>query len=89
MAGGVVMLAHDSGGPKLDIVKDFNDHRTGFLASDVDSYAQAMRDIFKLNEKDSVSLRKNARESVERFSESEFEIGFLSTIENEMSQYLN
>ena len=30
MAGGLIMLAHDSGGPKLDIIKDYEGQCTGY-----------------------------------------------------------
>ena len=45
MAAGSIVLAHKSGGPKMDIV---NDGETGFLASDIDSYATMMRHIFDM-----------------------------------------
>lgn len=85
MAAGTITLAHDSGGPKLDILTPYEDKQTGFLASDVDSYADAMKNIFSLPESQSVEICENARKSVVRFSEPEFEAGFLSVME----QFLN
>ena len=49
MAGGTIMLAHNSGGPKLDIVKDYKGKKTGFLAEDVESYSKKMMEIFSLS----------------------------------------
>ena len=81
MAAGTIILAHDSGGPKLDIVVPHNRQRTGYLASDVDSYAESMRDILSLTSEGRMKVRLAARESVLRFSEQEFESGFLSVME--------
>lgn len=75
------MLAHDSGGPKLDIVVDYNGSKTGYLADSAQSYADAMDAIFKLSEEEQVDIKLNARESVTRFSEQQFESGFLSATE--------
>ena len=39
MAGGTVVLAHESGGPLMDIVTtDPQSERTGYLASDIGMY---------------------------------------------------
>lgn len=81
MAAGTVVLAHNSGGPKLDIVTAYNGQTTGYLASDSVSYADAMTMIFNLTEKQSQEVREAARQSVARFSEKEFETGFLSVME--------
>lgn len=81
MAAGTVTLAHDSGGPKLDILSPYDGHPTGFLASDIETYAAAMETIFSLPEKQNSDIRENARKSVTRFSESEFENGFISVVE--------
>uniref|UniRef100_T1J3V9 GDP-Man:Man(3)GlcNAc(2)-PP-Dol alpha-1,2-mannosyltransferase n=1 Tax=Strigamia maritima TaxID=126957 RepID=T1J3V9_STRMM len=63
MAAGLVVLAHDSGGPKMDIVKQFNDLPTGFLAHDVDTYAEQMSKIFQMSSEEILKLKLNARES--------------------------
>lgn len=81
MAAGTVVLAHDSAGPKLDIVTPHNGKPTGFLANDVQSYADAMETIFKLSEDQKMEIRGCARQSVVRFSESEFEQKFLTVME--------
>lgn len=82
MAAGTVTLAHDSGGPRLDILTPYDERPTGFLASDVDSYAEAMNTIFNLSNTEAVEICENARRSVARFSELEFETGFLAVMEH-------
>lgn len=81
MAAGTVILAHNSGGPKLDIVVPYNDNVTGFLADDVQSYANAMYKIFNMTSTERMEIRMNARESISRFSEDEFKNGFLHVLE--------
>ena len=81
MAAGTVILAHKSGGPKLDIVVPFEDGQTGFLADSEDSYAAAMETILALSPAARLEIRQNARRSVERFSDQEFEACFLSAME--------
>lgn len=80
MAAGTITLAHDSGGPKLDIVTPYNSGKTGFLATDIHSYADAMEMIFDLSEDEKMEIREVARQSVARFAESEFEQKFLTVM---------
>jgi alpha-1,2-mannosyltransferase len=81
MAAGLVALAHNSGGPRMDIVTQWNGGQTGFLAESEEAYAQAMKEIFSLQPDEVDTIRKNAKECVEkRFSEAAFETGFLACI---------
>uniref|UniRef100_A0A2C9K2Q8 GDP-Man:Man(3)GlcNAc(2)-PP-Dol alpha-1,2-mannosyltransferase n=1 Tax=Biomphalaria glabrata TaxID=6526 RepID=A0A2C9K2Q8_BIOGL len=81
MAAGTVMLAHNSGGPKMDIVINHNGEPTGFLASDASSYSEAIKTIFNMTPSERLALRQNARNSLSRFSEEEFENAFISLCE--------
>ncbi|XP_063808023.1 GDP-Man:Man(3)GlcNAc(2)-PP-Dol alpha-1,2-mannosyltransferase [Pseudophryne corroboree] len=81
MAAGTIILAHNTGGPKLDIVVPYEGHETGFLADSEDSYASAMDRILSMSEKNRLQIRQNARNSVSRFSDQEFEVHFLSATE--------
>lgn len=81
MASGAVVLAHDSGGPRMDIVIEWEGKPTGFLASDKKSYSAAMETIFALSPEERSVICHNARDSVNRFSEKAFENGFLQCTE--------
>uniref|UniRef100_A0A8B9RFT4 GDP-Man:Man(3)GlcNAc(2)-PP-Dol alpha-1,2-mannosyltransferase n=1 Tax=Astyanax mexicanus TaxID=7994 RepID=A0A8B9RFT4_ASTMX len=81
MAAGTVILAHKSGGPKLDIVVPHDGGATGFLADDEDSYAEAMERILNLTASARLDIRRRARQSVTRFSDHEFEASFLAAVE--------
>jgi alpha-1,2-mannosyltransferase len=79
MAAGAVVLAHDSAGPAMDIVKDLDGQRTGFLATTETSYAVALREIFALTPAQRLAIADRARTSVaERFSQEAFEQAFSS-----------
>lgn len=81
MAAGTIILAHNSGGPKLDIVVPYDGNTTGFLAENEDSYAETMEHIFSLSPTKRIEIRRNARQSVRRFAEQEFEEAFLQAVE--------
>ncbi|XP_060642839.2 GDP-Man:Man(3)GlcNAc(2)-PP-Dol alpha-1,2-mannosyltransferase [Anolis sagrei] len=81
MAAGTVILAHNSGGPKLDIVVPYEGNITGFLAENEDDYANTMIHIFSLSPAKRLEIRQNARQSVKRFADQEFEETFLLSVE--------
>uniref|UniRef100_A0A0P4W684 GDP-Man:Man(3)GlcNAc(2)-PP-Dol alpha-1,2-mannosyltransferase n=1 Tax=Scylla olivacea TaxID=85551 RepID=A0A0P4W684_SCYOL len=82
MAGGLIMVAHDSGGPKMDIVVDYEGQQTGYRALDVESYAQAMKTVLESSSETKESMRLAAKSSVDRFSDAEFEMAFLGACES-------
>jgi len=45
MAAGLAVVAHDSGGPRMDIVTTYKGAQTGYLASTSDEYAAILGDI--------------------------------------------
>ncbi|XP_077568525.1 GDP-Man:Man(3)GlcNAc(2)-PP-Dol alpha-1,2-mannosyltransferase [Stigmatopora nigra] len=85
MAAGKVILAHKSGGPQLDIVVPFEGGQTGFLADGEYSYAEAIEQILNLTPASRLQIRRNARQSVARFSDQEFEVSLLAAMEQLMS----
>lgn len=81
MAAGTIIIAHDSGGPKMDIVVPYQGQNTGFLASDEDTYADAMEKVFKMSVDERRKIREAAKASVVRFSDQEFETAFLAAVD--------
>jgi len=66
-------VAHNSGGPKADIVVPFQGAPTGILAATEEEYAQAFARIFAMNEtKELTPFRISARASIDRFSDEVF-----------------
>lgn len=79
MAAGLVAIAHDSGGPRADIVVPAPDGgRTGYLASTVDGYADAMHLALGGGPDcgETLLIRRRARESAKRFSDQVFADSF-------------
>ena len=74
-AAGLITIAHDSGGPKADIiVKTVDGKRTGYLASSVDEYSSAMYKALcgGADSKVNMDIRACGRESSKRFSDQVF-----------------
>eukprot|EP01138_Halocafeteria_seosinensis_P006808 gb/GECG01006961.1/.p1 GENE.gb/GECG01006961.1/~~gb/GECG01006961.1/.p1 ORF type:complete len:519 (+),score=50.52 gb/GECG01006961.1/:1-1557(+) len=71
MAAGTVTVAHNSGGPKMDIISTQKGKETGFLQDTVDEYANCWIKIIK-GGVDVDSIVDRARASLDRFSEQEF-----------------
>lgn len=85
MVAGLIPLAHDSAGPKMDIVVDYESKRTGFLASTEQEYARYMSQILNGffqqpttadnddgSNNEMRAIQANARQSTDRFSEEQF-----------------
>lgn len=85
MAAGLIVIGHNSGGPRFDIINvdkncadvDSVGDSTGFLASSATDFASAMARIISLDKRQRNSLRRRARESVLRFGPNEFRAEFL------------
>lgn len=73
MAAGLIVVAHNSGGPKSDIVVPWHGGIvTGYLASTPDEYAAAIYKALTLSPEAALKLRRAARESSQRFSDQAF-----------------
>ncbi|KAL5703070.1 GDP-Man:Man3GlcNAc2-PP-dolichol alpha-1,2-mannosyltransferase [Ranunculus cassubicifolius] len=72
MAAGAIPIAHNSAGPKMDIVLEEDGLKTGFLASDVDEYASAILEILRMSESERLEMAGAARKRASRFSEQRF-----------------
>ncbi|KAJ8617411.1 hypothetical protein MRB53_013597 [Persea americana] len=72
MAAGAIPIAHNSAGPKMDIVLEEDGQMTGFLASDVEEYAEAILKILRMTEVERLEIAAAARKRASRFSEQQF-----------------
>lgn len=61
MAAGLVMVAHRSGGPLMDIIVESEGSQNGFLAADETEYAQAIATILKLSPHTRKAIQDAAR----------------------------
>ena len=89
MAAGLLVIAHNSGGPKSDIVvpltnnnynsSAMNNNTTGYLATTVEEYANTINRLFVMcqdNPNEAMIIRRNAMESSKRFSDDVFANSF-------------
>ena len=74
----MIPVAHNSGGPKLDIVNEC----VGYLASDIDTYSKEIKKILDLNAEELLQMQNNARQRALKFSDDEFSKQFLQEIEH-------
>jgi alpha-1,2-mannosyltransferase len=81
MAAGIIMVANKSGGPLMDIILEYAGFRNGFLATDELEYAEAIRRVIFMSAADKGAIRTQARASVERFGETQFEKAFIEAID--------
>jgi alpha-1,2-mannosyltransferase len=73
----VIPVAHASAGPLLDIVVPVDGQPTGFHATDVRGFADALHEVLTLPKEQEYAMRERARRwAVGRFSEREFEKGW-------------
>ena len=74
MASNVIVVAHQSGGPQMDLIQN---GQTGFHASDIDSYSTVMNEILSMDLDKQKQIRQCAREHIQRYETSNFERIFL------------
>ncbi|KAL5985633.1 asparagine-linked glycosylation protein [Asimina triloba] len=80
MAAGAIPIAHNSAGPKMDIVLEEDGQRTGFLACELEEYADAILKVLKMPELDRLKMAAAARRRASRFSEQRFYEDFKAAI---------
>ena len=79
MAAGLITVAHNSGGPRADIIK--ND--IGFLCASTSEYSETILKIASMTENDRLNIAKRARTNVfDRFSGEIFSKQFAETLKN-------
>jgi alpha-1,2-mannosyltransferase len=80
MSAGLITIAHDSGGPKSDIIVPYEGQPTGLLASTAAGYADAMHQAFSMRPTVAGEMRERARMSATRFSDEQFNLCFKKQI---------
>ncbi|KAH9602507.1 hypothetical protein KSS87_020966 [Heliosperma pusillum] len=80
MAAGAIPIAHNSAGPKMDIVLEEDGERTGFLAQTVDEYADAILQVLRMPEAGRLKMAAAARKRAGKFSEQKFYEDFKASI---------
>lgn len=77
MAAGLVTIAHNSAGPKMDIVVPYKGEKSGYLAETEDEYADCFYSIYKMPTNKRDNIRQAAKQQVKKFSQEKFNENFL------------
>ncbi|KAL6623509.1 hypothetical protein ACP70R_033388 [Stipagrostis hirtigluma subsp. patula] len=80
MAAGAIPIAHKSAGPMMDIVLDEDGLQTGFLASEVEEYTEAIIKVLRMPEPERQEMAAAARKRAQRFSEQRFHEDFTEAV---------
>lgn len=80
MAAGAIPIAHNSAGPRMDIVVEQEGRKVGFLAASVDEFAAAMMTVLKMPEVQRQEMAALARQRAMSFSEVRFDQDFKAAI---------
>ncbi|KAK8914541.1 GDP-Man:Man(3)GlcNAc(2)-PP-Dol alpha-1,2-mannosyltransferase [Platanthera zijinensis] len=80
MAAGAIPIANNSGGPRMDIVLKEDEQASGFLASSIEEYADAILKVLAMEETERIIMAATARKHAQRFSEQVFYEDFKSAI---------
>lgn len=80
MAAGAIPIAHNSAGPKMDIVLPEDGKQTGFLAQSVEEYAEAILKVMRMPESEKHEMAAAARKRSNRFSEQRFYEDFIAAV---------
>ncbi|XP_008233777.1 PREDICTED: GDP-Man:Man(3)GlcNAc(2)-PP-Dol alpha-1,2-mannosyltransferase [Prunus mume] len=86
MAAGAIPIAHNSAGPKMDIVLPEDGQQTGFLARTVEEYADAILSIIKMPETERLKMAAAARKRADTYSEQRFYEGFKAAVSAILTQ---
>jgi alpha-1,2-mannosyltransferase len=81
MSAGLVVIAHNSGGPASDIIINSSKMTVGYLCSKEEEYAQVMRNVFD-KKIDVPAVRQAARESAKKFSDEAFDLAFIKAFQS-------
>eukprot|EP00002_Diphylleia_rotans_P005006 TRINITY_DN1396_c0_g1_i2.p1 TRINITY_DN1396_c0_g1~~TRINITY_DN1396_c0_g1_i2.p1 ORF type:complete len:489 (-),score=51.99 TRINITY_DN1396_c0_g1_i2:1896-3362(-) len=74
MAAGLVTIAHNSGGPKSDILTPHDGQIVGFLAETAEEYCEAIAKVFQFSAEERQRIGNRARRAaIEKFSEKVFQ----------------
>ncbi|KAG2488628.1 hypothetical protein HYH03_012800 [Edaphochlamys debaryana] len=85
MAAGVVPIAHNSAGPKQDIVQPLpleggGEQPTGFLATSVEEYAEAITRVLTMDQRERLRIAAAAQQQAGRFSTERFLADFTALV---------
>ena len=86
MASGCIMMAHNSGGPLMDIVTEFKGVRAGYLAKTAREFSDTIIEIINLSQEEREEIIRAAKSLIsERFSVQTFHTKLIAQIKTIMN----
>lgn len=82
MAAGLITMAHNSGGPREDII---DDGKSGFLADDVEDFADKLLKVSNMSGRDRQTMRLHASRKSDQFSDRVFKENFVKLMDKFLS----
>lgn len=80
-AAGLIPVVNDSGGPKMDIVINWEGGETGYHASTEEEFARCFGEVMKMGDEERLEMRKRARARARAFGEENFEGSWVKEVE--------
>lgn len=80
MAAGLIPVVNDSGGPKMDIVIEWDNEQTGYKASTEEEYAAAFEAVLSMDDGERLRMRRRAQDRALAFGERTFEAGWIREV---------
>ncbi|CAL8469297.1 g8838 [Coccomyxa elongata] len=81
MAAGVIPIAHNSGGPMMDIVVKDSSGMVGYLCENKEEYADAITQVLSMDQEKRMSIAAAARRRALHFTDKGFQEAFLECLE--------
>lgn len=85
---GVILIANDSAGPRMDIVGP--NQEFGFLADTAEDYSDKLKTVFSWYDKNDpkmLKMKKDAKLKSEKFSDDAFEKNFILSLHPVLNKY--
>ncbi|OUS47655.1 hypothetical protein BE221DRAFT_190618 [Ostreococcus tauri] len=82
MAAGAIPVAHASGGPLLDIIRDVPKGVTGFTADTPQAFAEILEHVIMMRRAEREEIAGRARERSKLFTEANFRESFINALVN-------
>ncbi|XP_058799612.1 GDP-Man:Man(3)GlcNAc(2)-PP-Dol alpha-1,2-mannosyltransferase-like [Phymastichus coffea] len=82
LATGQIMIVHNSGAAKNELIDNDEDSQNGYLAKTAEEYAKALKEALQLTPAEKRKMQKAARRTAEQFSRLYFQKKFLELIES-------
>lgn len=83
MAAGLITIAHNSGGPRTDII---DDTKSGFLADNLEDFGEVLVSVSKMSAAQRIAISECSTKKADQFSTQVFEDSFIRLVDKFFSK---